>query len=93
MERVNFHGQPYLKVDVTYDKGGGGSETWEFFFDPNTFSLKAYQFYGSNQPNYGEYVLLDGEVKVDDVIMPKKKTWYHRIDSAYAGTDKILTEL
>ena len=90
VESVEFHGQQYLRIKAAYDKGEGESEIWEFFFNPETFALQAYQFYGSNHPEHGEYLLLEDEVDINGIKLPRKKAWYDRIDDKYLGTDEIV---
>ena len=87
-----FHGEEYLRLRVNYPKEGGTVETWEYFFDPQSYALSGYQFYRSDKPDGGEYLLLSGEETVGGIRMIKRKDWYLREDDRHLGADVILGE-
>jgi hypothetical protein len=84
-----FDGNTYLRLSVDYPKEGGKVETWEFFFDSETYALSGYQFFHSDKPEGGEYLLLEGEVEVGGVRMIKSKSWYYRGNDRLLGTDVV----
>lgn len=90
---TDFHGEEYLRLRVNYPKAGGTFETWEFFFDPETYALGGYQFYRSDRPAGGEYLLLEGETEVGGVKMAREKAWYLRENDKYLVTDVVVEEV
>lgn len=93
VEKRTFKGKDYLVLKVTYDKSVG-SDVWYFYFDPQTYAMEVYQFYktdkkGKIKPNSGEYILLSEESMVNNIKMPKIRTWYYNKDDKYLGTDTL----
>jgi len=41
-------------------------------------------------PQSGEYILLNQEIIVNDVKLPKIRKWYLNKDNKYLGTDNLL---
>jgi hypothetical protein len=64
-----------------------GSDTWYFYFDIETFALKRYQFFHDESKNDGEYIILDGEIEIEEILMPKNRSWYYNSDNTFLGTD------
>ena len=85
----NFFGEDLLEIKVTYDPSVG-KDIWYFYFDPQTYAMKGYRFYHDETANDGEYILLDGEVKIDGMRIPAKRTWYTHKDNRVLGTDELL---
>ncbi len=90
VERRNFKGSLYWVLKVSYDPETG-SDTWYFYFDPQTYALAAYQFYHDPAKNDGEYILLEGEAHVGKMRLPRIRKWYTNQSGKYLGTD-TLTE-
>ena len=88
VQRRSFQGQEYLVLKVTYEQNVG-EDTWYFYFHPETFALKVYQFFHDESQNDGEYILLDGEEIVHGIRMPKIRAWYMNKDNAYLATDTL----
>lgn len=85
-----FKGKEYLVLKASYDEAVG-SDVWYFYFDPTTYAMEVYQFF-KGDPNVegkdtGEYILLSGEVVIDNIKMPKVRAWYYNKDDKYLGTD------
>ncbi len=85
-----FHGKEYRVLRVTYDKDVG-EDTWYFYFDPDTYAMEAYQFFHDESKNDGEYILLSGEERIQEIRMPKVRAWYYNKDNSYLGTDTLLS--
>lgn len=85
---VEREGSTYWKLKVTYDPKVG-SDTWYFYFDPKTFALKLYQFFHEESKNDGEYVILEEEIEIGGILMPKKRSWYQNSNHKYLGTDRL----
>lgn len=86
VERADMNGKTYLKLKVTYD-AAVGKDIWYFYFDENTYALRAYQFYHDEAKNDGEYILLEGESMINGITFPKDRTWYYNKDGKLLGTD------
>lgn len=76
----------YVGVEVAYEK-----ETYTFFFDPLTYQMVEYQFFKNDDPNSGELIKLEGEVKVGNMRIPKERRWYDLSSNKYLGTDILTT--
>jgi len=90
VERKSFKGKEYLLLKITYDESVG-SDVWYFYFDPDTYAMKVYQFFKGDPnkegKNTGEYILLLKESTVYDMKIPKVRAWYYNKDDKYLGTD------
>lgn len=91
VERKNFKGKDYLVLKTSYDKSVG-TDVWYFYFNPDTYAMKMYQFYktddkGTMKKNSGEYIILTDEVVINNIKMPKTRAWYYNKDNKYLGTD------
>ena len=81
-----FNGENYLVLKVTYEKEVG-KDTWYFYFDQTTYALKRYQFFHDESKNDGEYIVLDQELLVNGIKIPKNRSWYYNNDDRYLGID------
>ena len=81
-------GEKYRVLQVSYD-AAVGSDNWFFYLDPDTYAMEAYRF-NHGEPESGEYVLLEEEVVVEGMRIPKVRRWYWNKDSAYIGTDTLI---
>jgi len=88
VEAVNFKGKDYWRMKVTYEENVG-KDIWYFYFDKTTYALKVYQFYHDEAKNDGEYILLEGEVTLDNIRIPKDRTWYYNSNNELLGTDYL----
>ena len=89
VEKVTFQGSEWYKVKVTY-RDDVGEDTWYFYFDPLTYAMGIYQFYHEEEKNDGEYILLEGEIKFDSLIIPMDRTWYTNDSSRLLGVDRLV---
>jgi hypothetical protein len=85
----SFKGKDYLVLKVTYEETVG-KDVWYFYFDPKTYALNVYQFFHDEAVNDGEYILLEGEMTIQNMKIPLKRTWYTNKEDRYLGTD-VLT--
>ena len=86
VETKTIRDKEYLTLKVTYTEDVG-RDTWYFYFDPNSYAMKAYQFFHDETKNDGEYIVLTGEEIINDVKMPKNRAWYYNRNDQYLGTD------
>ena len=87
--RAEMDGKMYLRLKATYE-AAVGEDIWYFYFDQNTYALKAYQFYHDEAKNDGEYILLEGETIIDGIKVPKERTWYYNKDGKLLGSDLMV---
>ncbi len=85
-EQVEFKGNDYLKVKVTYDKEVG-EDTWYFYFNTETYAMEVYQFFHDESKNDGEYILLEEIEEFEGMKIPKIRKWYYNEEDKYLGTD------
>lgn len=86
VEKRPFKGTEYLVLKVTYDEDVG-DDIWYFYFEPNSFEMKAYQFFHDEAKNDGEFILLEGLEIINGINMPKKRSWYYNTDEKFLGID------
>jgi len=87
-ERTTFMGQPVDSIRVTYDPEVG-TETWAFYFHPDTARLVGCRFRKADPSKPGEYIVLDGLVEAEGLRLPKHRRWYMSEDDRYLGDDTI----
>ena len=83
---VDFYGKKYNKIKVTYDQEVG-EDIWYFYFDTNTNSLGAYQFFHDESKNDGEYILFEEMIEIDKIKIPRIRKWYYNKDEKFLATD------
>ena len=91
VNKKRFKGKDYLTLKVNYE-ATVGNDIWYFYFNPNTYAMEIYQFYktdenGKIKPNSGEYILLNDEVIINTIKMPKIRAWHYNKDDKHLGTD------
>jgi catechol 2,3-dioxygenase-like lactoylglutathione lyase family enzyme len=94
VEKVWFWNINAYKVKVTYDEDVG-NDVWYFYFDPETFALKAYQFFktdddGELLPESGEYILLSKPKMIDGINIPGHRMWFYNKDTSFLALDRIV---
>lgn len=87
--KKSFKGKEYLVLKVGYKKEVG-SDTWYFYFDPNTYAMEVYQFFHDETKNDGEYILLSDMTTFNGIKIPKTRAWYYNKDNKYLGTDNLM---
>ena len=88
VQKTTIDGVEYFKLKITYDESVG-NDTWYFFIDPDTYALKQYQFFHDESKNDGEYILLEDEIEVNGIKMPKNRSWYFNSNDQFLGIDKL----
>jgi len=81
-----INGLSYWVLKVNY-KPEVGSDTWYFYFDKNSYALKRYQFFHDESKNDGEIIILENELEIAGIRMPKNRSWYYNSDNTYLGKD------
>ena len=81
-----INGLSYWVLKVNY-KPEVGSDTWYFYFDKNSYALRRYQFFHDESKNDGEYIILENELEIAGIRMPKNRSWYYNSDNTYLGED------
>jgi hypothetical protein len=83
-----FMGNKSLALRVTYE-AEVGDDIWYFYFHPESYAMIGYQFYHDEEDNDGEYILLENEIQVGSVRLPKSRTWYTNKEDKLLGTDHL----
>lgn len=91
VEKRTINGEEYWVLKATYEETVG-RDTWYFFFDKKTFALKRYQFFHDESKNDGEYILLNDEILVEGIKMPKNRSWYFNSNDKFLATDRLSVE-
>jgi hypothetical protein len=84
----SLHGKDYQVMQVSYEPSVG-NDTWFFYLNPTAAAMEAYSFHWGN-PEAGEYVLLDEELLVNGIKIPKVRKWYFTKEDQYLGTDTLI---
>lgn len=93
VEYKTVDGKEYVVLKATYDDEVG-SDIWFVYFNPKTYAMEMYQFYkkdesGNMDPESGEYIMLSEEMVVQDIRMPKVRSWYFNKNNEFLGTDTL----
>lgn len=81
-------GKVYRILQVNYN-AAVGKDNWFFYLDPQTYAMQAYRF-NHGEPKTGEYILLEQELTVQQIKIPKVRKWYLNQNNKYLGTDTLL---
>lgn len=90
VQNTTFDGKPVLALKVTYDKNVG-SDTWYFYFNPETYGLVGYRFFHNEAENDGEYILIEGLEIQNGMRIPMHRAWYTNKENRWLGTDKFIS--
>lgn len=71
---------------VAYEK-----DTWYFYFDSNSGRMVQYKFFQNQEETKGELIKLEEETIVNDIRIPRKRSWYTLPEMDYLGTDILTT--
>lgn len=88
--RTTFNNKPVLSIKVTYDQQVG-SDTWYFYFNPETYAMVGYRFYHDEGKNDGEYIVLNGMSIHNGLRIPRDRTWYTNAENRLLGTDYLVS--
>ncbi len=75
-------------MPVAYDTVVG-NDSWAFYLNPTTAAMEAYSFHWGD-PQAGEYILLEDELEVNGINIPKVRKWYYTKGDQYLGTDTLI---
>ena len=94
VEKVWFWNINAYKVKVTYSPEVG-SDVWFFYFDTDTFALKAYQFFktddnGNIKKDSGEYILISDPKMIGGIKIPAERNWYYNKNTWFLAKDLIV---
>lgn len=78
-----------LRVRVTYEDQVG-SDVWYYYFDPASYRLLAMRFYHDEMARDGELIIMEDEIEVGSLMLPRHRHWYRNRDEMFLGTDTIL---
>ncbi|MCB0687830.1 MAG: hypothetical protein KDC53_14945 [Saprospiraceae bacterium] len=84
-----FDDQKVYAIKVTYPPQVG-NDTWYFYFDKVTKQLTGYRFYHHEEDNDGEYIILEDAIKVGNLLIPQKRSWYTNKGGEFLGTDIVI---
>ncbi|WP_421977194.1 DUF6503 family protein [Roseivirga seohaensis] len=90
VQSTTFDGNPVLALKVTYDKNVG-SDTWYFYFHPETYALVGYRFFHNEAENDGEYIVIEGLEIQNGMRIPMHRAWYTNNESRWLGTDRFIS--
>ena len=84
----NFEGYNCFRIKVVYPK-----DVWYYFFDTSNFALRGKEFYIDEEKNLGEKMILSGEVAIEGIKFPEKRSWINTSDSTYLQTDILVNSI
>lgn len=84
-----FQGQAVLDLKISYDPEVG-SDVWHAYIEPESGRMVGYAFYKSPAEERGEYIVLEGEVKIGNARVPAARSWYTIPGNEFLGTDTLL---
>jgi hypothetical protein len=86
MDTINK--KTYYVVKADFEKGVG-NDTWYLYLNPTNYAMEAYRFYHNRKPNDGEYIICQDMITVQEVKIPRIRTWYSNATGEYIATDII----
>lgn len=87
---TTFLDDEVLALRVTYE-ASVGSDTWYFYFEPDTYRMTGYRFYHDEGANDGEYIVLDGEYRLGSMLIPRSRSWYTNAEGRFLGEDVLMS--
>jgi hypothetical protein len=84
--KKKFKNKNYLVLKVNYQESVG-KDTWYFYFNPKTYAMEVYQFFHDESKNDGEYIILEDIEEVNNIKMPKTRSWFYNKDDKYLARD------
>jgi hypothetical protein len=70
--RTTLMGRDVIAMDVSYEPEVG-SDTWQFYFSPESAALVGFRFWRGGD---GELVVMEDELTVGTLRIPKTRHWY-----------------
>lgn len=89
-KETDFEGRKVLALRVTYDPEVG-TDTWYFYFDPETAAVVGCRFYHDESKNDGEFMVMEDVVEEGGLRLPKTRRWYVNKDGEFLGADTIAS--
>jgi hypothetical protein len=86
---TTFDDQACWGIRITYSPEVG-KDIWYFYFDKKTYALIGYRFYHDEAKNDGEYILLEEEMQIGGLKLPKVRKWYTHGEEKFLGADILM---
>ena len=83
-----FNDRDVESIRVEYD-AEVGSDTWYFYFDPETAQLVGCRFYHDETANDGEYIILEELTSAASLRIPRHRRWFVNADGRFLGADEV----
>jgi hypothetical protein len=87
-KRTAFQEQEVLALRVTYEPEVG-TDTWYYYFEPETARLVGCRFFHDEAKNDGEYIVLEEEIQVGRMRVPRVRKWYTNTEGKFLGADTV----
>ena len=84
-KEVVYNGIPCYGISVAYEE-----DEWTYFLARDNYRMIAYMFFKPRGQEKGEYILLENEIEVNGIKIPKERSWYTLPDSVFLGTDILV---
>lgn len=88
---VIFNKTPAYKISLVL-KEHFFSKHWHLFFSKKDFTFLGVEMFFPDDKSKGERILFDGEINVNNVILPRFRHWYE-LDGTYSGSDIIVSSI
>lgn len=86
VKEQKFNERDCYVLRVDYDQ-----DVWFYYIDKSSNAMIGYMFYKDEPNQKGEVIYLDGEVKIDQMRIPKTRKWYTTPDNKFLGTDILIS--
>ncbi len=86
--RTRFDDRDVESIRVEYD-ADVGTDTWYFYFDPETAELVGCRFYHDETANDGEYIHMEGLTAAGSLRIPRHRRWFVNADGRFLGADEV----
>ena len=85
---TKFDNRDVQSIRVEYD-ADVGTDTWYFYFDPETAQLVGCRFYHDETANDGQYILMEDLTEVGNFRILLHRRWFANADDKFLGADEV----
>ena len=89
VEATQFMQQEVHAIRVFYEESVG-TDTWYFYFEPESAELVGCKFTKADPAKPGEYLVFEELAEADGLRLPMRRRWYMNDDDRHLGNDEIV---
>ena len=90
-EPIVFEGKEAYRISLEL-KQEMISKHWQLIISIEDYALLALEFYHPENPEEGEIIKFQDNLRIDNITLPRMRHWYDKQTDEYLGSDIIVTE-